>query len=257
MSSPIKFPLLALAVLAFGTHLAHASTEPLEPRSPEGGWHHSGMTGTFDRAALQRGFQVYKEVCAACHSLKYIAYRNLQDIGFSEDEVKALAAQAEVTDGPNEQGEMFKRPGRPSDRFVPPFPNEQAARFANNGALPPDLSLMVKARHGGENYVFSVLTGFAEPPADLKMNAGMNFNPYFPGRQIAMPPPLSEGAVTYADGTKATVEQMAKDVTTFLAWAAEPKLEARKYTGIKAMIFLLVFAFVMYLAKKRVWRDVH
>ncbi len=224
-----------------------------EPHSPPAGWPHEGMTGTFDRAALQRGFQVYKQVCSACHGLKLVAYRNVADLGFSPAEVKAIAAEYKVTDGPNDQGEMFERPARPSDHFVKPFVNDAAARAANGGALPPDLSLIVKARKGHEDYIYSLLTGFEEPPVGVKVAEGMHYNPYFPGHQIAMSPPLAEGAVTYADGTTASVAQMADDVTQFLTWAAEPKLEVRKQTGLKVLIFLTVFAFIMYGVKKKVW----
>ncbi|MBI1273547.1 MAG: cytochrome c1 [Alphaproteobacteria bacterium] len=251
--------LAALAVLAALTAPAFASEGALEPREPPHGWHHAGPFGTFDRAALQRGFQVYKEVCAACHSLKLLSYRNLQAIGFNEAEVKAIAAQYTVTDGPDDNGDMYERPARPSDRFVSPFANDNAARASNNGALPPDLSLIAKARHGGESYLYSILTGYAEPTEEdkAKMMPGMHFNSYFPGHQIAMPAPLAEGMVSYADGTEATTEQMAADVATFLTWAAEPKLEERKKMGLQVLLFLLVFAGIMYVAKRRVWEKLH
>lgn len=248
--------LLSCALLA-SVPVASAS-EALQPHSPSAGWPHEGAFGTYDREALRRGLQVYRQVCAACHSLKYVAYRNLADLGMQEAEIKAIAAEAQVADGPNDQGEMFTRPATPSDRFVSPFANDKAARAANNGALPPDLSLIVKARHGHEDYVYSLLTGFGlTPSAEERMMEGMNYNPYFAGHQIAMPPPLSEGAVTYADGTPATVERMAHDVTQFLAWAGDPKMEERKRTGIKAIAFLLVFAGVMVALKRRVWRGAH
>ncbi len=250
---------LALMSGSLGGGASGASAEEaLPPHSPPGGWPHEGAFGTYDRAALRRGLQVYRQVCAACHSLKYVAYRNLADLGYSEAEIKAIAAESQVTDGPNDQGEMFTRPASASDRFVAPFANDQAARVANNGALPPDLSLIVKARHGHEDYVYSLLTGFGLPPsAEERVMDGMNYNPYFAGRQIAMPPPLSEGAVTYSDGTSATVEQMAHDVTQFLAWAGDPRMEDRKRVGVKAILFLLVFAGVMAAVKLRVWRTVH
>ena len=207
---------------------------------------------------MQRGFQVYKQVCSACHSLKLVSYRNLADLGFSESEIKAIAAESQVTDGPNDNGEMFQRPAIPADHFVSPFANDKAARVANNGALPPDLSLIVKAREGGEDYVYSLLTGFNQPvPAGETVASGMYFNPYFAGHQIAMPPPLRDDAVTYADGTKASIEQEARDVATFLTWTAEPTMEVRKRTGLKTLLFLIVFAGVMYSVKKRVWRKVH
>lgn len=251
--------ILALTAAVFGSHQARAAGEYLHPHEPAGGWHHSGPFGTFDRASLQRGFQVYKEVCSACHSMKLLSYRNLADIGFNEAEIKAIAAQYQVTDGPNDQGEMFQRPARPSDRFFKAFPNDQAARAANNGALPPDMSLLVKARHDGDNYIYSLLTGYQEPSEEekVKLMPGMHFNPYFPGHQIAMALPLTEGQVTYADGTTASVEQMAKDVTTFLTWAAEPKMEERKRMGVQVILFLIVFAGIMYGVKRRVWEKLH
>jgi ubiquinol-cytochrome c reductase cytochrome c1 subunit len=236
---------------------ALASGEQAEPHEPAGGWPHAGITGTFDRAALQRGYQVYKEVCSACHSMKLLAYRNLTDIGFNEEQVKAIASGYQVPAEPDDQGEIKPRNATPADRFNNPFANEKAARAANNGALPPDLSLMAKARHHGETYIYALLTGYAKPPEEVKLMAGMNYNPYYPGGQIAMIAPLADGAVTYADGTQATVAQMAKDVATFLTWAAEPSLEVRKQTGIKVILFLIVFAGLMYAVKRRVWSKLH
>lgn len=227
------------------------------PTPPSVNWSFDGPFGTYDRAAMQRGFQVYKEVCASCHALSYVSYRNLEALGFSEAEVKAIAAEYTVLDGPNDDGEMFERPALPSDRFVSPFPNPQAARAANGGAMPPDLSLMTKARPDGANYLNAVLTGYREPPAGVEVPAGQYYNLYFPGHFIAMPPPLSEGQVEFADGTPATVEQMSRDVTQFLAWAAEPKMEDRKRLGVKVLIFVAIMTFVFYLAKRKAWRDVH
>src|SRR6202162_2975751 len=195
------------------------------PPPPHQEWSFNGVFGTYDRAALQRGFQVYKEVCSVCHPVKHLYYRDLEELGYSEDQVKGIAAQAQVSDGPNDTGDMFQRPGRPSDPIPGPFPNDQAARAANNGALPPDLSLITKAREGGENYVSALLTGFKDAPAGMKMNPNMNYNEYFAGHQIAMPPPLNPDQVKYADETKASVPQMAHDVVSFLSWAAEPTLE--------------------------------
>lgn len=227
-------------------------------RSPEGGWPQSGIFGTYDRGALQRGFLVYKQVCAACHSMNLLSYRNLASIGYNEAEVKAIASEYTVTDGPNDEGAMFERPALPSDHFKAPFANEKAARAANNGAYPPDLSLIVKARHGGEDYIYSILTGYGTAPEDVKVMPGMNYNDVFPGRQIAMPSPLSgDDLVTYSDGTKATKEQMAKDVVQYLAWAAEPHMEDRKRIGARAIIFLLVMAGIFYAAKRSLWRDLH
>jgi len=247
---------IGLGVLGFTAGPVSAAGENSE-KLPTQSWSFNGPFGTFDPAARQRGFQVYRDVCSACHALSLVSYRNLRDIGFSEDEVKAIAAAVEVTDGPNDAGEMFQRPARPSDRFKAPFPNEKAARAGNNGAYPVDLSLVTKARIGGPDYLYALLTGYADAPAGLKLMEGMHYNKYFHGHQIAMPPPLNADAVTYADETKATVEQMAKDVTTFLAWAAEPELEARKRLGVKVMIFLVILSGLLFAVKRKVWRDVH
>ncbi|HLI13047.1 MAG TPA: cytochrome c1 [Alphaproteobacteria bacterium] len=251
-----KFLLIAAAAAGLASAGAAQAQEPPQVIKHLD-WSFYGIFGTFDRAAAQRGFQVYKDICSNCHSLNLLAYRNLEEIGLTEAQVKAVAASVQVTDGPNDQGEMYQRPGKPSDHFKPPFPNEQAARAANNGALPPDLSLIIKARAGGPDYVYSILTGFTEPPAGFKLNPGMNYNLAFPGHQIAMPPPLSDGAVTYADGTKATVPQMAHDVVTFLSWAANPELEMRHRVGVKVIVFLVLLAGLLYAVKRKVWAEVH
>lgn len=246
---------LALAALSAPAGPARAATDAAPP--PNIDWSFSGPFGTYDRAAMQRGFQVYKEVCASCHGLNYLAYRNLQALGFNEAEVKAIAAEYSVTDGPNDDGEMYDRPAQPSDRFVSPFPNPQAARVANGGALPVDLSLIVKARENGANYVHGILTGYREPPAGEEVPPGQYYNLYFPGHRLAMPPPLSEGQVEFGDGTPASVEQMSRDVTQFLTWAAEPQMESRKRLGVKILIFVAIMTIVFYMAKRKVWRDVH
>ncbi len=221
-------------------------------------WTWSGPFGTFDRAALRRGLQVYDEVCSGCHGVKLVAYRNLMDIGFSEDEVKTFAANFEIKDGPDAEGEMFMRPAKPADHFVNPFANDNAARASNNGALPPDLSLMTKARGGGADYVYSLLTGYEEEaPEGFDLLEGMNYNHIFPGNQIAMAPPIDNDTVEFADGTEASKEQIARDVVTFLAWAAEPELEARKRLGIKVLIFLLVLTGMLYALKRKIWADLH
>lgn len=220
-------------------------------------WPHDGVFGKFDKAAAQRGFQVYREVCAGCHSLNFIAFRNLTELGFSDVEVKAVAAEYEVADGPDDDGEMFERPARPSDYFPAPFPNDNAARASNNGALPPDLSLITKARADGVNYLYSLLQGYGEQPADFELGDGMNYNAYFAGHQIAMAQPMEDEAVEYSDGTQATLEQMTNDVTTFLTWTAEPKLEERKATGLKAMIFLIILTGLFYATKRKIWADLH
>ncbi len=241
------------AALLGGVSLAKA--EEIAP--PEAHWSFQGAFGTFDRAALRRGFQIYKDVCAACHSMNQMHYRNLAAIGFSENEIKAVAASVQVPAEPDDDGNIKDRPGRPSDRFKPPFPNPQAARAANNGALPPDLSVMVKARKGGADYVHALLTGFGEPPADIKLQEGMNYNKFFPGHQIAMPPPLADGTVTYTDGTNATLDQESRDVTTFLAWTAEPELEERHFMGVKTILFLIVLSAMLYAVKRKVWASAH
>lgn len=244
--------LLSLS-LAGGVHASSDQKRPLQRH-----WSFDGISGQVDKQSAQRGFQVYKEVCSACHGLSRVAFRNLQELGFSEAEVKALAATYEVEDGPNDDGEMFKRPGKPSDSFVPPYPNENAARAANNGAYPPDLSLIIKARPDGANYVHSLLTGYEQAPAGFELGDGQYYNPYMPGSRLAMPAPLrEEGQVSYTDGTKATVEQMSIDVVNFLQWAAEPEMEARKQMGIKALIYLAIFTVFMYLAKRNLWNKIH
>jgi ubiquinol-cytochrome c reductase cytochrome c1 subunit len=219
-------------------------------------WPTNGIFGSFDRAATQRGFQVYREVCAACHGLKFVAFRNLATLGYSEDDIKAFAAELTVTDGPNDEGDMFERPGRPFDQIHGPFPNEQAAAAAHGGKAPPDLSLMAKARAGGPDYIYSLLTGYEDPPEGVEVPDTGSYNAYFPGHIIAMPPPLSDDQVTYADGTSATVSQMAQDVTEFLVFAAEPKLEDRKGMGLKVMLFLIVLTALTFALKRKIWADV-
>ncbi len=255
----MKKPLLSIvAAGAFALGLGSAAEAAEKIELPEVKWSFEGVFGTFDRAQLQRGLQVYKEVCSACHSLHYIAFRNLHDLGYSEDEIKAFAATYQVqNEEPNDQGEMFMRPARDSDRFPRTFPNEQAARAANGGAYPPDLSLMTKAREGGPEYLHALMVGYTQAPSNFKLLEGLYYNAYFPGHQIAMPPPLNPGQVTYADGTEASVDQMAKDVSAFLTWTAEPKMEARKAMGIKVMLFLLVATGLLIAVKKRIWRNMH
>lgn len=224
---------------------------------PKYDWSFSGVFGNFDRPAMQRGLQVYRENCSACHGLKYVAFRNLAALGYGEDEIKAMAAEYSIPDGPDDEGEMYERPGRPSDYFPSPFPNSKAAAYANNGAVPPDLSLMAKARPGGPDHLRGILLGYVDPPADFEALEGLSYNLYFPGNQIAMPPPLFDDAVEYADGTEATTEQMATDVTNFLMWTAEPYLEERHSMGVKVILFLLVFTGILYAAKRKVWSDLH
>lgn len=250
-------------ILALVPNLALANAEEASQintsalHSKQMRWEFDGIFGRFDRASAQRGYQVYREICSACHSLKLVAYRNLQELGFSEEEVKKIASENSVNDGPNDDGEMFDRPGLPSDHFVSPYANEQAARSANSGAYPPDLSLIIKARHDGANYVYSILTGFTDAPDGFQMADGKNYNPYFEGRQIAMPAPITDdGQVDYKDGTYATKEQMAIDVVNFLQWAAEPETEARKKMGVRTMIFLGILFVILLAAKKAVWQRI-
>ncbi len=239
-----------------GTTTGLAAGEAEKPESQD--WHFSGPFGTFDIASVQRGLQVYLEVCSSCHSLDQVAYRNLVDLGFNEDEVKAIAAEYEVTDGPDENGDLFERAAIPSDKFVAPFANEAAARASNNGALPPDLSLQAKAHPGGPDYLYALLTGYKdEPPEGVELGDGLNYNPFFAGGQIAMAQPLFEDGVEYADGTAASVEQMAWDVVNFLQWAAEPEMEDRKRVGWKVILFLLVLSAILYAAKRKTWSTLH
>ena len=261
---------LAFAAALFAPALALAQTDASEPLPPKDVnlSFQEPYFGLYDRAALQRGYQVYKEVCSACHSLNRVTFHSLGEEGgpgFSDAQVKALAAAAKIPAEPNDKGEEYNssgerltRPGIPADNMPAPFANVEAARAANGGAAPPDLSVIEKAREGGANYVYSILTGFGEkPPSGFKVMDGKYYNPYFPGRNISMPPPLTDGAVTYSDGTKATVDQEAKDVVTFLAWAGEPKMEERKREGFEVVVFLLVLSGLLYLSYRRVWRDKH
>ena len=243
---------LALGLIGAAEARASEGAGPL----PSVDFPHVGVFGQYDKAALKRGLQVYREVCASCHGLHYVAFRTLSALGLSEDEIKEIAASYKITDGPNDDGEMFERDGRPSDRFPSPFPNDKAARAANNGAMPPDLSLVTKGRNGHEGYIYAILTGYQDPPEGFVLGDGMNYNAHFPGHQIAMPPPLSDGQVTYADGTEASVATMAHDITTFLAWAAEPELEERKATGLKVLIFIGVLTAILYAINVRVWSKV-
>ena len=224
---------------------------------PKHNWSFKGLTGTFDKSAIQRGFKVYREVCSGCHSMSLLYYRDLIDIGFSDEEVKAIAAEYTVIDGPNEEGEMFERPAKPSDRFVPPFLNEQEARISNNGSYPPDLSVITKAKKHGPDYIFNLLLGYTEPPIDFELGEGMYYNKWKEGYQISMAQPLDEGYVDYDDGTDNTLPQLAEDITTFLVWSAEPELEERKKLGIKVILFFIVLGSIVFIVKNRLWREIH
>ncbi len=249
--------LIIAAAVVFAGLQAGAAQAAEGKALPARDWPFSGIFGHYDRGAMQRGFQVYREVCSGCHSLRLIAFRNLEALGYGEDEIKAIAAEYTVEDGPDDEGEMFERPGLPADRIPSPFANSKAAAAANNGAVPPDLSLMIKARNGGADYLHALLTGYSDPPDDVELLDVQSYNLYFPGNLIAMAPPLEVDAVEYADGTPATVEQMASDVANFLAWTAEPEMEDRKRMGIKVILFLLAFTGVLYAAKRKVWADLH
>ena len=260
---------LALLALAFALSSGSAAADdsaalPIQHVQ----WSFEGPAGTYDRSALQRGFQVYKEVCSACHSLNLVALHDLANPGgpgFTEAQAKAIAAGYQIPAEPNDKGETFDangnrlpRPGILADYFPSPFPNEEAARSANGGALPPDLSLIVKARAGGPDYVYSLLTGFGHtPPKGFKVQDGKYYNPYFGGRNISMPPPLAAGSVSFSDGTKSSVAQEAHDVVTFLAWASEPKLEQRHRVGFEVVAFLVLLAGLLFLTYRKVWKDLH
>lgn len=247
---------IAAGVVAIGLTAGASAQEHATPELLERDWHFQGVFGTFDRAAAQRGLQVYREVCSTCHALDYVSFRTLEDLGFTEDEVSAIAAEYTVMDGPNDSGEMFERPGRASDYFPPPFPNEEAARASNGGAYPPNLSLITKARADGPSYVYSLLHGYEDPPEGEPEREGLYYNKYFPGHWIAMAAPLYPDGVSYSDGTPASIDQMAYDLVNFLEWTAEPKLEERKETGVKAILFLVVLTALLYLTKRKVWSAV-
>ncbi len=253
MKKAINFFLFlsTLLIISLGVRAAEQTNKLMDP-----GWTFKGYFGKFDRASLQRGYQVYTEVCAACHSMKYLNYRNLAQAGgpeFSEEQVKIIASQFEVEDGPNSEVDMFSRPARLSDSFVSPYPNDEAAKATNGGAYPPDMSVLVKARKDGANYIYSLLLGYDDPPSSITLDDGVYYNTYMSGNKIKMANPLSENIVQYIDGTPASEEQMAKDVVTFLAWAAEPHLEARHKMGFKAILYLIIISILVYFSMKKIW----
>ena len=246
--------LLFLITLFIGSSFNSYAAEKVEYLKTD--WSFKGLFGKFDRGALQRGYQVYTEVCSSCHSMKYLSYRNLAEKGgpeFTEAQAKAIAASFEVKDGPNADGDMFMRPGKLSDKFVMPYENVKAAQAANGGAYPPDMSVLVKARGGGANYIYSVLMGYEDPPAGMELDDGVYYNKYMYGNKIKMASPLDDDIVEYSDGTKATVDQMAKDVTTFLQWTAEPHLETRHKMGFRVIIYLVVLTILVYFSMKKIW----
>ncbi|XP_008569925.1 PREDICTED: cytochrome c1, heme protein, mitochondrial [Galeopterus variegatus] len=240
------------AGLAVALHSA-VSASDLELHPPSFPWSHRGLLSSLDHTSIRRGFQVYKQVCSSCHSMDYMAYRHLVGVCYTEDEAKALAEEVEVQDGPNDDGEMFMRPGKLSDYFPKPYPNPEAARAANNGALPPDLSYIVRARHGGEDYVFSLLTGYCDPPTGVSLREGLYFNPYFPGQAIGMAPPIYTDVLEFDDGTPATMSQVAKDVCTFLRWASEPEHDHRKRMGLKMLMMMTLLVPLTYAMKRHKW----
>lgn len=248
-----RLSLFVLLAALVATPALAQETPPL----PQLSWSFQGPFGTFDPAALQRGFQVYKEVCSSCHALSLLHYRDLAGIGLTEAQIKAVAASVEVPGGIDKQGKPFQRPGRPADAFRAPFANPEAAAAVFGGAVPPDLSLVANARVGGPSYIYALLNGFVKPPAGFSLLPGRYYNEYFPGHQIAMPPPLHNGLVTYADHTAATVPQMARDVATFLDWAANPEMEARKQLGVHIVLFLVFLTGLTYAVKRKIWSDVH
>jgi ubiquinol-cytochrome c reductase cytochrome c1 subunit len=245
----------ALALAALPVHNARAAAEPAPLLKPH--WSFDGIFGTYDKAAAQRGFYVYQQVCSACHSMNQMYYRNLAGIGLDPAQIKAVAASVTVPGAINDQGQPTTRPGLPSDHFKAPFPNEEAARAAMGGALPPDQSILEMAREGGADYIYSLMQGYTNPPPGVKVGNGLYYNKYFPGGQIAMPPPLADNAVTYADGTKATLQQEAHDVATFLTYTANPELDQRHQLGVKIVLFFFFMTIVTYIAKRRVWANVH
>ena len=246
--------ILIVLIFSLNSNYSNGSESSHKLLSPS--WSFKGFFGKFDRASLQRGYQVYTEVCAACHSMKYLSYRNLVETGgpeFSVEQGKIIASQFEVTDGPNNDGEMFTRPARLSDKFVGPYANEQAATAANGGAYPPDMSVLVKAREGGADYIYSILMGYEDAPEGVSLEDGVYYNKYMSGNKIKMAQPLIDGVVTYMDGTQATEMQMAEDVATFLTWAAEPHLEARHKMGFKAIVYLIIITILVYFSMKKLW----
>lgn len=258
----LKFGLRAAAIalgLAFGAAAAGTALAAGKAKEPIAvDWSFSGPFGRFDVGQLQRGFKVYQEVCAACHGMELLSFRNLAQPGgpgFSEEQVKVIAADYSVVDGPDEWGDMFDRPGTPPDRFPSPFANDAAARAANGGAYPPDFSVLAKARKGGPDYLYSLLVGYEDPPEDV--DAGDKYyNPYFPGGLLSMAPPLDDELVEYTDGTPMTLENYSKDVSAFMMWAAEPKLEERKRMGFQVILFMIVFATLLYFTKRKVWANI-
>ena len=275
LSATLSAVVVASGLALAGSVVASQAASGPELKPKEQDWSFSGPFGRYDKGQLQRGLKVYTEVCAACHSLNLVSYRNLSALGYTDQQIKNYAAEFEVTDGPNDDGEMFQRPAGPNDRFKGPYANDKEAAAANNGAYPPDMSLLAKARapergfptfifdiftmyaENGADYIYTLLTSYQDPPADVKIGEGLHYNPAFvAGNALAMANPLSDDIVEYDDGTPSTVDQQARDIAAFLTWAADPKLDQRKERGFIVMIFLLVFAGLLYFTKKKIWSDV-
>jgi ubiquinol-cytochrome c reductase cytochrome c1 subunit len=257
MRTPRLPSLALLAALVAAPMMGYSAASPAEAEElPQQKWSFNGPFGTFDEAAAQRGFLIYQQVCANCHSMNLLHYRDLSGIGLSEAQIKAIAAAVQVPTL-DDSGQPVQRPGLPSDTFKAPFPNELAAKAAMGGALPPDQSVLVNAREDGANYIYDLLTGYVDPPAGMKVADGAYYNLYYPGHQIKMPAPLQDGAVQYTDGTKPTLDQEAHDVVTFLTWASNPEMDARKVMGVRIVLFLVFLTGLTYAVKRRVWSDVH
>ena len=253
----LSYKILFLVSLFVGISFNSNAAEKVEYLKTD--WSFKGLFGKFDRGALQRGYQVYTEVCSSCHSMKYLSYRNLAEKGgpeFTIEQAKVIAASFEVTDGPNADGEMFVRPGKLSDKFIMPYENVKAAQAANGGAYPPDMSVLIKARGDGADYIYSLLQGYEDPPVGITLDDGVYYNKFMYGNKIKMSNQLSDGLIEYGDGTEATVQQMSKDVTTFLMWTAEPHLETRHQMGFKAIIYLIILTVLVYFSMKRIWSRV-
>jgi ubiquinol-cytochrome c reductase cytochrome c1 subunit len=250
--------IILIIFIILSSFSAHSEESKVKYKKTD--WSFDGIFGTFDRASLQRGYQVYNEVCSGCHSIQHLSYRNLSESGgpeFTIEEAKAIASQFEIEDGPNSDGEMFMRSARLSDKFVKPYPNIESSTAANGGAYPPDMSVLAKARSGGANYIYSLLLGYDEAPAGLELDDGVYYNTYMPGNKIKMSSPLSDGIVEYSDGTEVTMEQVAKDVTTFLVWASEPHLEAQHKMGFKVIIYLIILFILVYMSKQKIWSNLN
>jgi ubiquinol-cytochrome c reductase cytochrome c1 subunit len=248
--------IIAILIISLPQKIYAAGGENYAKKPSQLNWEFDGFFGRFDRQSIQRGFQVYKEVCASCHSVKLFSYRTLENAGFTKDEVKQIASDYSVIDGPNEEGEMFERPALPSDKFVGPYGNDNEARSVNGGALPPDLSLITKARHDGPNYIYSLIRGYSKSPDHFELTEGKYYNPYFEGRQISMMPPIADDElIEYQDGTYASKEQMTIDVVNFLQFVAEGETEHRKKMGLRSILFLIILTILMVIAKRRVWSN--